>query len=150
MPPIAIHLRLARDVADAIRAPQLSRNLGAFLLGATAPDLRNINGWARERTHFTTLDESGHGLGLGNMFAEHPHLADAGVLDTVAAAFVAGYRTHLVADDAWIDLVYRPHFGDASPMAASATANVFDRAIHPSSTTPNEGPRADRSLALAP
>ena len=129
MPPLAIHLRFAQETAAAVGLPLLGRHLGAFFLGSTAPDIRNNIGWPRERTHFTTLAEAGDARGLERMFLVHPHLAEARSVGPEVAAFVAGYRTHLVADDAWIRLVYRPYFGQESSLGGSAMANVLDRAL---------------------
>src|SRR3990172_12116157 len=129
MPPLAIHLRFAQETAAAVGLPLLGRHLGALLLGSTAPDIRNNIGWPRERTHFTTLAAAGDARGLERMFLAHPHLAETPSVGPEVAAFVAGYRTHLVADDAWIRLVYRPYFGQESSLGGSAMANVLDRAL---------------------
>jgi len=41
----------------------------------------------------------------------------------------AGYVTHLVMDELWINTIYRPFFGVRSPLGGNLRANIMDRAI---------------------
>ena len=63
------------------------------------------------------------------MFAEHPALATPVGLDAATTAFIAGYLTHLVLDEAFIGDVYRPHFGARSSRQDDPRSNVLDRAL---------------------
>ncbi|KKK83293.1 hypothetical protein LCGC14_2794850 [marine sediment metagenome] len=40
-----------------------------------------------------------------------------------------GYVTHLVMDELWINTIYRPFFGERSPLGGDLRANIMDRAI---------------------
>jgi hypothetical protein len=42
---------------------------------------------------------------------------------------VAGYVTHLVVDELWINTIYRPFFGERSPLSGDVRANIMDRAL---------------------
>jgi hypothetical protein len=42
---------------------------------------------------------------------------------------VAGYITHLVMDELWITTMYRPFFGERSPLSGDVRANIMDRAL---------------------
>ena len=44
-------------------------------------------------------------------------------------SFIAGYISHLVMDEMWINEIYRPHFGERSPLGGGVRANVMDRAL---------------------
>src|SRR5207247_4032410 len=56
-------------------------------------------------------------------------LANPAQLSPPTRAFIAGYLTHLVTDETWITTVYRPHFGERSPLGGDIRANVMDRAL---------------------
>jgi len=129
VPPLSLHIALARSVSDGVRSDLLDRERGTVYLGATAPDIRVITRWERSRTHFFDLNNFAEQSGLGAFFEENPALAHAGELAPATAAFVAGYATHLVMDETWINMIYRPYFGERSPMGGSLRANVMDRAL---------------------
>ncbi len=57
----------------------------------------------------------------------------------------AGYLTHLVTDETWITTIYRPHFGERSPLGGDIRANVMDRALQFSLDSER---RRDRHLML--
>jgi hypothetical protein len=129
MPPLGMHMTLARELAAQLAHPALRVEAGAFYLGAAAPDIRALTRWERVRTHFFDLDNFEEQHGVEALFAEHPQLAEARCLDGQTAAFVGGYLTHLEMDEAWIEEVYRPCFGERSPLKGTALANVLDRVL---------------------
>ena len=129
MPPLSLHISTARSVSDRVRSDLLDSARGCFYLGSTAPDIRVITRWERSRTHFFDLENFEEQSGIGAFFDENPVLAQADKLSTPTAAFVAGYATHLVMDETWINMIYRPYFGERSPMAGCLRANVMDRAL---------------------
>jgi len=45
------------------------------------------------------------------------------------AAFVCGYISHLEMDEAWIEEVYRPCFGERSPLKGQVLAGLLDRVL---------------------
>lgn len=129
MPSLGSHMAHARTVARRLALPEIDADRGAYYLGCTAPDIRVITRMERRVTHFYNLDELGEQDSSGRMFAEHPRLAERASLDAATTAFVAGYLTHLVLDEAFITDVYRPHFGALSPIDADPRSNVLDRAL---------------------
>lgn len=129
MPPLALHTFLARQVADLLRLPALEAQRGNLYLGSTAPDIRILTRWERQRTHFFDLERFDEQSGVRAFFDTHPLLADASVLTPATASFVAGYVTHLVMDEHWIVRVYRPFFGRRSPLGGTLRANIMDRAL---------------------
>lgn len=129
MPPLTTHIATARGVAECLENRLLDDERGNLYLGSTAPDIRVITRWERSRTHFFELDEFGEQDGVCNFLAAYPALSEAGSVSRQTAAFVAGYLTHLVMDETWINMVYRPRFGSASPLGGGLKANVMDRAI---------------------
>ena len=55
MPPLGLHTAVAKEVADRLRHRLLQDEAGSLYLGSTAPDIRIITRWERERTHFFDL-----------------------------------------------------------------------------------------------
>ncbi len=129
MPPIFLHMAMARDVRERLAALVTAEHPGAYYLGASSPDIRVITRWERARTHFFDLSDLGHQDSVATMFLHHPDLADAGRLPPPAAAFVAGYIGHLALDETWITTVYRPHFGQQSALGGNTRANLMDRLL---------------------
>ena len=129
MPPLSLHMGIAKELADSLRHKSLAADLGAYYLGSTTPDIRVITRWERERTHFFDLNELGHQDGVAALFREHPELADPSCLNASTRCFVAGYVSHLVMDEVWIEDVYRPFFGEQSSWGGDARANVLDRVL---------------------
>lgn len=125
MPNLPAHIGLARDAASRIASPAIAGNMGYFLLGSTAPDMRAITKRPREAYHFAPLDVQRVGDGARAMLESHPHLAG---LDGSRGAFVAGYISHIVLDECWITGVFRRAFGDAGA-APDARGLVLDRAL---------------------
>lgn len=129
MPPLSLHMSVAKRIAEQLRHPTLDAELGSFYLGSTAPDICVLTRWDRERTHFFDLRNYNHQDGVGAMFEAYPALAQPANLSPASVAFVSGFITHLVMDEIWITDVYRPFFGKSSPMRGSVKANVMDKVI---------------------
>ena len=129
MPNLAAHIDLAQESARRIHDPVVLENMGHFLLGSTSPDIRAITRRSREEYHFATLDFDRVGAGVRGLLEAHPGLRNGAEHSGRTRAFVAGYITHLVADEVWIMDMYRPHFGNRSVFADEASANVMDRAM---------------------
>lgn len=125
MPNLPAHIGIAREAAARIASPVIAADVGYFLLGSTAPDMRAITKRPREDYHFAPLDFERVGDGARAMLEAHPHLAG---LEGRRAAFVAGYISHVVLDECWITQVFRPAFGDANT-APGARGLVLDRAL---------------------
>ncbi len=125
MPNLPAHIGLAREAAARIASPVIDDNMGYFLLGSTAPDMRAITKRPREDYHFAPLDFERVGDGARAMLAAHPHLTG---LAGREAAFVAGYISHIVLDECWITEIFRPCFGGAH-LSGDARGLVLDRAL---------------------
>ena len=119
----------ARVIADRLGAPQIDELRGLYYLGATAPDIRVITRRERIHTHFFDLDCLDVQDSVTRMFEQHPGLAAPGELDAMTRAFMAGFITHLVFDEAYIETMYRDHFGARSSLVDDPFANVLDRAL---------------------
>lgn len=129
MPSLGSHLAHAHGLAERLGHPHIEADRGAFYLGSTAPDMRVLMKVDRRRTHFYELDDFGEQDSVARMFAEHPELAAAVSLDPTTRAFVAGYLTHLLMDELYIQDVYRVCFGERSPLGGVMWADVLDRAL---------------------
>jgi hypothetical protein len=129
MPPLSLHVVTARRVADSLGLRSLDDERGSLYMGATAPDIRVITSWERERTHFFDLHRFDDQSGARAFLAANSGLADAASLSPATAAFVAGYLTHLEMDETWINSVYRPYFGERSSLGGTLRANIMDRAL---------------------
>lgn len=129
MPPLALHTVIAKEVADRLRLRILDEERGNLYLGSTAPDIRVITRWERERTHFFDLGNFEEQSGVSGLFQVYPRLARPASLSRATATFVAGYLTHLVMDETWINTIYRPFFGQRSPLGGDLRANIMDRAL---------------------
>jgi hypothetical protein len=129
MPPIFLHMAVARDVSRDLPSDQFAGESGTYLLGATSPDIRVLTRWARERTHFFDLARQDHQDSVATFFAVHPELADAGTLGAATVAFVSGYISHLALDETWIEGVYRRYFGQLSALGGDLAANTMDRVL---------------------
>ena len=119
----------ARVIAERLRAPQIDALRGVYYLGATAPDIRVITRRERIHTHFFDLECLDVQDSVAKMFEAHPGLATPGELDAMTRAFMAGFITHLVFDQTYIETMYRDFFGARSSMVADPFANVLDRAL---------------------
>lgn len=129
MPPIVVHMVLARDVADVLGHEVVDGGRGNYYLGATTPDIRVITRGSRWETHFFDLDKLEHQDSVRELFNAHPHLSKPEHLNDETIAFMAGYITHLTMDEAYITEVYRPFFGEQSALGGGLKANVMDRLL---------------------
>src|SRR5438093_9850256 len=129
MPSLGSHMARAREVAERLRLKEIDADRGSFYFGATAPDVRVSTRLDRRVTHFYELDEYGQQDSVARMFAEHPLLARPAGLDAATTAFIAGYVTHLVLDESYIERIYRPRFGERSPIGDDPRRDVLDRAL---------------------
>jgi len=127
VPNLATHIDLARRTARRLEHPALDANLGCFLLGSTSPDIRVITRQGRETYHFASLDFESVGAGMSGLFRANPHLAPGAVEDARTRAFMAGYITHLIADEIWIVDMFRPYFGSAGVFGDKVVGMVMDR-----------------------
>ena len=114
MPTASAHLAAALDLLEdpalAARGRLASGEArGAFLMGTISPDVRVISGQAREATHFYDIPLSRDRPANRVFLDTYPTLAQADALPFNQAAFVAGYMTHLVMDEAWLEVVVMPH-----------------------------------------
>ena len=128
-----MHMYLASRVADRLGWGWVNEHAGSLYLGSTAPDIRAMTKWPRERTHFASLTADEVGTGPRNMFRLHPNLADRNGLSPATGAFLIGYISHLVADEAWLAQIYRPNFdskqGNGAITGTEVEANIWDRAL---------------------
>ena len=129
MPSIASHLAGARILGDRVAHRDIENDRGSFYLGSTAPDVRIITRRDREDTHFYTLRDLDHQDSIARMFAAHPRLEAGPELDAPTRAFMAGYLTHLVMDQHYIECIYREHFGPSGTLADDARRNLLDRVL---------------------
>ena len=63
------------------------------------------------------------------MFAAYPDLMNAAERDGPTRAFMAGYITHLLADESYIVKMFRPYFGVDGVFEDKELAKVWDRAL---------------------
>lgn len=129
MPPLGLHMTVARDLARELGEPAIEAERGAYYLGATTPDIRIITRWDRARTHFFDLNEFEEQSGVHRLFEQEPTLRDASALNPATAAFVAGYISHLVMDERYICEIYRPVFGADGELGGDVRANIMDRVL---------------------
>src|SRR5512138_2301649 len=114
MPNAETHLTAACDLLaepDITRAyPWLADETcySAFLLGSVSPDVRAIGGQTREETHFFTIPFEDERLAPAVMCGSWPQIASAAKLAPTRAAFVAGYMTHLIMDQTWVEMIVMP------------------------------------------
>jgi hypothetical protein len=129
MPPLGMHMTLARELAQRLGERALTENAGAYYLGATTPDIRVLTRWDRARTHFFDLNDFGEQSGTAGVLRAHPEISCLHELNPETAAFMCGYISHLEMDEAWIVDIYRPCFGERSALKGEALANVLDRVL---------------------
>ena len=123
-------MSVVQEVVDRLGVPELSHNVGAALLGCTAPDRRVVTRQRRQETHFFELENDGMGDGLKGLKRAHPEVsADPRSLDWGTRALMIGYVSHLAADEAWIVHVYRPYFANDDYLGADPARNILDRAL---------------------
>jgi len=124
-----MHVTLARELAGQLNYDAARVESGAYYLGATTPDIRVLTKWDRWKTHFFDFDNFDHQSSVENLFLEYPDLATPEGKSKAAAAFLCGYISHLEIDEAWICDIYRPCFGERSPLKGDVLANLLDRVL---------------------
>lgn len=129
MPPIFLHMVMARDMLAGIDHPALAARPGEYYFGATTPDIRVLTRQPRSRTHYYDLDVYEHQDSVAAFLADRPELADADRLSAELIAFVAGYISHLQLDQCYIDDIFRPHFGQLSALGGDSQAHLMDRLL---------------------
>ena len=130
MPNLPMHIYLASRVAEELDWGHVNDHLGSCLLGSTAPDVRAMTKWDRQRTHFSSLGVESVGAGTREMFEQHPELADSRTQSPETRAFLLGYVSHLAADEVWITTMFRPYFGEESLVTGDQLeGHLWDRAL---------------------
>ena len=129
MPPLCLHLSIAKEAARLMKNRVVDENMGGYAYGATLPDIHIIANLRREETHFFDLSREEYVSGAKAMFRIHPELADTTALDNAAKSVIAGYLSHLITDEIWILDIYRPFFGGTSKLAHNAMANMLDKLV---------------------
>lgn len=127
MPPICLHLTLARDAFPHLK-DRLGDTRGYYLFGATLPDIHLIADSARRHTHYVELGVEEGGQEIDRFFRANPHLVRT-VKHQPTRSLVAGYLSHLMMDAVWITRIYTPYFGPQSSLAADPFANLLDRLL---------------------
>jgi hypothetical protein len=120
---------VARELAPAALRGSAEAEAGAYYLGATTPDIRALAKWDRADTHFFDLSCFDEQSSVARCFEAHPEIAASGNVNAETAAFVCGYISHLEMDEAWIEEVYRPCFGERSPLKGELMAGLLDRVL---------------------
>ncbi len=129
MPPITLHMVLARDVARGLGVEALDAQPGPYLIGATSPDIRVLTRQDRHSTHFFDLDNADHQDSVAGFFAEHGRFAVQADLNEATRAWVSGYIGHLAMDEEYITGIYRRFFAAHDAIGGRMRANVMDRLL---------------------
>lgn len=128
MPSLGSHLAGARVLADRIDHPAINSDRGSYYLGATTPDIRVITSMDRSLYHFFDLNELENQDSIARLFETHPSLSGSASLDPTTRAFMAGYLTHLVMDQDYIERIYRVYFA-GSVWGDDPRGNLLDRVL---------------------
>ena len=133
MPNLPMHIYMAHQAAQQLDWGFAFDCFGSFYLGSTAPDIRAMTKWPRDRTHFAPLSVAEVGEGARRMFELHPELSDPSSLDPATRAFMLGYVSHLASDEVWITTMFRPHFDPEPPgrrvTGSDVETHIWDRAL---------------------
>jgi hypothetical protein len=129
MPPVTLHMVLARNLAQGAGLTACLERPGAYLLGSTTPDIRVITRQDRYSTHFFDLNVHEHQDSVDGFFREHGRLVERELLNPDTQAFVAGYVSHLVLDEQYITGMYRPYFAHHDSLGGAVRADVMDRLL---------------------
>jgi hypothetical protein len=81
---------------------------GAFFLGIISPDVRAVSGQAREVTHFYDIPPRVSTPAHEAMLNAWPELRQAPTQGRDRATFVAGYMSHLIMDETWLETIVMP------------------------------------------
>lgn len=120
---------LARQIALELGHADVPASSGAYLLGATSPDIRVITRQDRFSTHFFDLNEHNHQDSVQSFLETYGHLAMPENLNPETRAWATGYITHLVMDEQYITGIYRPFFAKHDELGGTMRANVMDRLL---------------------
>ncbi|HJO81672.1 MAG: zinc dependent phospholipase C family protein [SAR202 cluster bacterium] len=129
MPNLPSHIDLALQASKRLGWSELDDHVGYFAMGSTCPDIRAVTRQPRSESHFTDLDFEAVGTGVAGLFHAHPQLSGPAGKNGPTRAFLAGYLTHLIMDEAYVIHVYRPYFGNRDLIADPVAANMLDRAL---------------------
>ncbi len=129
MPPITLHMVLARQIAEDLQRDDLDTCRGSYLLGATTPDIRLLTRQDRYSTHYFDLAGPDHQDSVRGFLAEHGEFLEPASLNDETRAFIAGYISHLVMDEQYITRVYRRFFAQHDALGGTIRANVMDRLL---------------------
>lgn len=129
MPLLYLHLSIAKDAADRLGHPVIESQVGSYLGGAISPDAHFVSSVSRSDTHFFDLQASECESGASFIFKTNPALSRGIDIDAATRSFVAGYLSHLVTDEIWTLDIYRPFFGNTSPLGGDTEANTLDRLL---------------------
>jgi hypothetical protein len=129
MPPITLHMVLARDVATAVDADDLGAFPGSYLVGSTSPDIRVLTRQDRYSTHFFDLNNEDHQDSVAAFFATHGRFSAPENLTAETRAWVCGYIGHLAMDEEYITGIYRRFFAQHDALGGAIRANVMDRLL---------------------
>jgi hypothetical protein len=129
MPPITMHMIVARNIADDLENEDLDAARGAYLLGATTPDIRVITKQDRASTHYFDLNVLEPQDSVAAFLKANAKLLDSSWMNADTRAFVAGYISHLVLDEQYITTMYRKYFLTHDALGGQMRANVMDRLL---------------------
>ena len=129
MPPITLHMVLAREIALSLNSEHLAPTSGHYLLGATTPDIRVLTRQDRFSTHFFDLNGPDHQDSVAGFLAENQSYLKPEDLNGETRAWVAGYISHLVMDEQYITGIYRKFFAKHEALGGTMRANVMDRLL---------------------
>ncbi len=129
MPPITLHMVLARAAAEAVGEALLETESGPFVLGSTSPDIRVLTRQDRFSTHFFDLAEHEHQDSVTAFLLQHHRYAAPERLNERTRAWVCGYIAHLAMDEEYITGVYRRFFASHDALGGQLRANVMDRLL---------------------
>ena len=120
---------LARRIAQGLGHEDVRADSGAYLLGATSPDIRVITKQDRLSTHFFDLNEHNHQDSVSSFLLTYGNLALPENLNAETRAWASGYVTHMVMDEQYITSIYRPFFAQHEALGGAMRANVMDRLL---------------------
>lgn len=129
MPPITLHMVLARQIAGALGHESLAANPGSYLLGATTPDIRVITRQDRYSTHYFDLAGDDHQDSVAVFLAQNGRFLEPEKLNPETRAWVCGYISHLAMDEEYITGIYRRFFARHDDLGGRIRANVMDRLL---------------------
>ena len=94
MPPIALHMVLARQIAEGAAQGTLESQSGPFLLGATTPDIRVPTRQDRFSTHYFDLNRHDHQDSVAEFLKANQQPAGKFTYSQVIIWLIAYYKTY--------------------------------------------------------